>query len=95
MPVTPKEMNHTVTLSLGFIVCISVISFSLGRLFAKNEALQVQVNNQHLELKQFVEQEVGGLRSDWERSRDEDREQIKSAFKEVKEDFLYLRDKHD
>lgn len=95
MPVTPKEFDKTVTISLGALVFVACIAFSLGKLFTRNEAMQENQRVQYEELRQYVEQEVGGLRSDWERARANDRKLMEDGFEECKEDFLYLRNKHD
>lgn len=62
---TPDEFNKKLPISIGLVVFCCAISFSLGTLYTKifdqGEELQ--------EVRNFVEQEVGGLRADWERDR--------------------------
>lgn len=63
----PSDFDKRTTVTLGLIIWIAGMSFSMGMIYAKfidNEA-------QHIEINKYIEQEVGGLRSDWERDRSE------------------------
>lgn len=64
---TPKDFDKTTTVTIGALIWVAGMSFSMGMIYAKfidNEA-------QHIEINKYIEQEVGGLRSDWERENTE------------------------
>ena len=71
---TPDEFSKKATVTVGLVIWIATISFSMGMLYAR-------ITDHTKDIKaarQYVEQEVGGLRSDWERDKKEqDRRLIK------------------
>ena len=62
---TPAEFSKKATVTVGLIVWIAMISFSMGVLYAKIQDHTKDIQ----EARKYVEQEVGGLRADWERDR--------------------------
>ena len=61
----PGDFNKQTTVTISLLIWIAGMSFSMGMIYAKfidNEA-------QHVEINKYIEQEVGGLRSDWDRDR--------------------------
>lgn len=64
---TPKEFDIKGTVTLGFIVWIAMISFSMGILYAKITDHTEQI----IKAREYTTQEVDGLRADWERDRKE------------------------
>ena len=59
----PNDFDKKAVVSYALIIWIAGISFALGRQFAKIEDAEKERDK----IIEFVEQEVGGLRSDWER----------------------------
>jgi len=64
---TPKEFDIKGTFTMGFIVWIAIISFSMGILYAKI----MDHTSQITKAREYTTQEVDGLRADWERDRKE------------------------
>lgn len=63
----PSDFNKQAFVTYGFIVWVAMISFLLGRAYAKIE----DGEKERGKIEEYVEQEVNGLRSDWERDRKE------------------------
>lgn len=63
----PNDFNKQTTVTLGLIIWIAGMSFSMGMIYAKF----LSNTEEHVSIRNYVEQEVGGLRSDWERDRAE------------------------
>lgn len=64
---TPKEFNKTATVTIGLLIWISGISFSMGMIYKSI----IDNEREHEQLKEYARQEIEGLRSDWERDRRE------------------------
>lgn len=58
-----EEFSKNVTVSVGLVVALVILSFYLGKMYGNYKGLEAK---QELEY-QFMLDEVGGLRSDWER----------------------------
>lgn len=54
----PDDFKHKVPVSIGLLIWIAIISFSLGALYTRVMDLDDKLND-----------EIGGLRADWERDR--------------------------
>lgn len=63
----PSDFNKQTTVTMGLIIWIAGMSFSMGMIYAKF----IDNEQQHIEINKYIEQEVSGLRSDWERDRAE------------------------
>lgn len=63
----PRDFDKQTTVTIGLLIWIAMVSFSMGMIYAK-----IMDNEQeHITIKGYIEQEVGGLRADWERDRAE------------------------
>lgn len=62
---TPDEFSKKQTVTIGLIVWVAAISFSMGMIYARI----VDHTKDIKAARDFTEQEVGGLRADWERDR--------------------------
>ena len=60
---TPADFHKSVTVTVGLLIWIAAVSFSLGMIYKSI----IDNDKEHVKLHEFVEQEVGGLRADWER----------------------------
>lgn len=63
----PNDFNKQTTVTISLLIWIAGMSFSMGMIYAKFLSNTVE----HVSIREYVEQEVGGLRSDWERDREE------------------------
>lgn len=63
----PSDFNKQTTVTISLLIWIAGMSFSMGMIYAKFLSNTVE----HTEIRNYIEQEVGGLRSDWERDRAE------------------------
>jgi len=71
---TPEEFGRKLPpMTLGFIIWVAMIAFSLGVLYTKV-----------VDTDRLVVDEVGGLRSDWERDKSEQDRRLEKL-----EDFIY------
>ena len=71
---TPEEFGRKLPpMTLGFIIWVAMIAFSLGVLYTKV-----------VDTDRPVVDEVGGLRSDWERDKSEQDRRLEKL-----EDFIY------
>lgn len=59
----PTDFDKKTTVTLGLIIWIAGVSFSMGIIYKSI----IDNDKEHLQIKEYIEQEVGGLRSDWER----------------------------
>lgn len=59
----PSDFDKKTTVTLGLIIWIAGVSFSMGMIYKSI----IDNDKEHLQIKEYIEQEVGGLRSDWER----------------------------
>ncbi len=69
---TPEEFSKKQTVTIGLIIWVAAISFSMGMIYARI----VDHTKDIKAARDFVEQEVGGLRSDWERDRESQNKRI-------------------
>ncbi len=64
---TPDEFSKKQVVSIGLIVWVAAISFSMGMIYARIVDHTKDIQG----ARNFTDQEVGGLRSDWDRDRQE------------------------
>ena len=70
----PSDFNKQTTVTISLLIWIAGVSFSMGMIYKSI----IDNEKEHISIKQYIEQEVGGLRSDWDRDRKEqDRRLIK------------------
>lgn len=86
----PDEFREKKVVSIGLVAWAVVIAFNLGVLYATMLATRDDVSNNKTTAKEYVEQEVGGLRSDWERQN----EQSAKEREELREEILNLWEYH-
>lgn len=63
----PSDFNSKTTVTIGLLIWIAVVSFSMGMIYKSI----IDNDKEHIQIKKYIEQEVGGLRSDWERENKE------------------------
>ena len=63
----PSDFDKKTTVTLGLIIWIAGVSFSMGMIYKSI----IDNDKEHVQIKEYIEQEVGGLRSDWERENKE------------------------
>jgi len=61
----PNDFNKQTTVTISLLIWIAGMSFSMGMIYAKF----LSNTDEHISIREYVEQEVGGLRSDWDRDR--------------------------
>lgn len=76
---TPDEFSAKKTITIGFIVWIAAISFSMGMIYARIMDHSKDIGK----AREFAEQEVNGLRADWERDRKDQNERISKIENKV------------
>ena len=74
------EFDKKINISLGLIIGLVVASFTLGGVVSKVLSQEAEIQS----VRDYVGQEVGGLRSDWERNN-----------KKVEKEIDYLKGKHE
>lgn len=88
---SPDEFKHKITISWGLAVAYTIVlvstTFTVGRMMDNDE--QRAELQQHLEQKirdmhQFSIDEVSGLRSDWDRDRQEQNRRIEKLEDELR-----------
>lgn len=88
---SPDELKHKITISWGLAVAYTIVlvstTFTVGRMMDNDE--QRAELQQHLEQKirdmhQFSIDEVSGLRSDWDRDRQEQNRRIEKLEDELR-----------
>ena len=84
----PPELNKKVHTSISLILALVIGAFVLGGMVTKvlNQSDEIEflkryIDHEVQECRIYVEQEVGGLRSDWERRNEVVREQINDLKK--------------
>ena len=70
---TPKEFEKSHLVSLGLIIWVAAISFSMGMIYKSI----VDHTDMISKAREFTQQEVDGLRADWERDRVMQNERLK------------------
>lgn len=71
---TPNETNKKVNVTIGFVLWIGAVCFSLGVLYTKV-----------LDADRRTTEEVGGLRADWERDRELQERRLEVLEEEIKQ----------
>jgi hypothetical protein len=61
----PNDFNKQTTVTISLLIWIAGMRFSMGMIYAKF----LSNTAEHTSIREYVEQEVGGLRSDWDRDR--------------------------
>ena len=69
---TPDEFSDKKVISIGAIVWVASISFSMGMIYARINDHTKDIQGTRL----YTEQEVSGLRSDWDRDRIQQNERL-------------------
>ena len=68
----PSDFNKTTIVSYALLIWIAAVSFSMGMIYKSI----IDNDKEHVQIKEFVIQEVGGLRADWERDKKEQDKKI-------------------
>ena len=85
------ELKEKSGISLGLTIALIVAAFVVGTVFAGYLGLHVEVKAVDTK----VIDEVGGLRSDWERSRKEDKEHNDAFHKYLEQEIKEAIEKHE
>jgi len=80
-----EEFKHKMPLTIGAIVWIAAISFSMGMLYSDNMNMAKKIITDKKDARDYTEQEVGGLRSDWERHNEILKESEEQVLKRIDE----------
>lgn len=81
-----SESMQKVTVSIGLLIWIAIVSFSMGMIYMNIVDAEKERNSN----KNYLEGEIQGLRSDWER----ENKHIFENIKEVESDVDELRKEH-
>jgi len=68
-----EEFKQKRPISIGLVAGAVAIAFNIGFIYANMLAADKEIIKNEKSAKEFTEQEVGGLRSDWERQNDLER----------------------
>lgn len=68
----PRDFDTKVPVTIGLIIWVAIISFSLGMLYKGSIDLKEEI----ISSRNYTSQEVDGLRADWERDREEQNRRI-------------------
>lgn len=86
--ITPPELEHKAKLSISFLVALVITAFSLGGTITtlilqvgKIDHIENEIEQSKKEAMEYTTQEVGGLRSDWERDRADQNKDIDNLQK--------------
>lgn len=82
---SPDEFKQKLTLTGAAIAYIIGASFSMGIMFAGLMGAKQDIVDDREAAKNFTEQEVGGLRSDWERQNDQSKQERQEITERLKE----------
>lgn len=63
----PSDFEKKTTVTITLLVWIAGVSFSMGMIYKSI----IDNDKEHVQIRNYVDQEIGGLRSDWERDRAE------------------------
>lgn len=85
----PDEFKEKKQVSVGLVAWAVVIAFNLGVLYATMMATRESVAENKKAAKDYVEQEVGGLRSDWERQNEQTKKEREEIRQEIEELWNY------
>ena len=67
----PEDFKQKVSVTAGLIVWVGLMCGSMGFLYAQMLHNDKQSQQNAIDNRLYTEQEVGGLRSDWERDREQ------------------------
>lgn len=81
-----SESMQKVTVSIGLLIWIAIVSFSMGMIYTNIIDAEKERNSN----KKYLEGEIQGLRSDWER----ENKHIYEHIEELNEDIDELREEH-
>ena len=85
-----EELKEKKPISIGLIFGAVALAFNIGFIYANMIAADHQIEKNATQSKQFTEQEVGGLRSDWERQNDINKRRDDELLERIKD----LEDNH-
>ena len=68
----PKDFDNKITVTIGLLIWVAMISFSLGMLYKGHIDLKEEIKA----AREYTTQEVQGLRNDWDRDREEQNRRI-------------------
>ncbi len=74
----PKDFDQKIPVTIGLIVWIAIMSFSLGVLYKST----IDLADEIIDAKAYTTQEVDGLRSDWEMDRKEQNRRLEKLENE-------------
>ncbi len=63
----PNDFNKQTTVTISLLIWIAGVSFSMGMIYKSI----IDNDKEHIAIQEFIDAEVSGLRSDWERDRAE------------------------
>lgn len=63
----PDDFSKQTTVTISLLIWIAGVSFSMGMIYKSI----IDNGEDHTKIREYIEQEVGGLRSDWDRDREE------------------------
>jgi hypothetical protein len=86
----PEELKQTTKVSYGLILWAVCIAASMGYLYSSMHFNDRQAEKNAVDNRLYTEQEVGGLRSDWERQNKIDL----GRFIKLEERIKELEDNH-
>lgn len=89
---TPDELKEKKNVSYGLIVWVGVICFNIGVLYATLLSAKDDISDNKKAARDYVEQEVGGLRSDWERQNEIEKAYRAKIMSELEELEKYHKD---
>ena len=58
----PSDFDKKTTVTLGLIIWIAGVSFSMGMIYKSI----IDNDKEHIQIKEYIQQEVGGWDRDWE-----------------------------
>jgi hypothetical protein len=79
----PDEFSQKMNISWGLLIWAVGIAGSMGFLYASMIHNDNQSQKNSIDNRLYTEQEVGGLRSDWERQNNVEREETKELIKRI------------
>lgn len=78
-----EELKDKKNVSLGLIVGAVALAFNIGFIYANMISADNQIDKNRIQAKDFTEQEVGGLRADWERQNKAEKDRDDSLLKRI------------
>lgn len=80
---SPEEFKTKMPISGGLLVYIIMASFAMGVMFAGLLGAKQDIVDDKVGAQEFTEQEVGGLRSDWERGNEISKQDREAQLKRI------------